>query len=162
MPSLLRAVALLPVCLLMFGCAALGSRDPLQVTVAGIEPLQGQGLEMRMNVKLRIQNPNDTPLTYNGVALQLDVQGRTFATGVSDASGSVPRFGETVISVPVTISAFRMVRQAMGVMTDGPANRIAYEMRGKLNGTGFGTRRFTSKGELNMPMPADTPDRAAR
>ena len=49
------------------------------VTVAGIEPLQDQGLELRMNVNFRVQNPNDAPLDYNGVAVEMDVQGKTFA-----------------------------------------------------------------------------------
>ena len=75
---------LLAVCpLFMAGCASLQSRDPLQVTVAGIEPLQGQGLELRMLVKLRVQNPNDAPVDYNGVAVEMDVQGKSFASGVS-------------------------------------------------------------------------------
>ena len=68
------------------GCASLQGRDPLQVTVAGIEPLEGQGMELRLLVKLRVQNPNDSPVTYNGVALQMDVQSKTFASGVSDES----------------------------------------------------------------------------
>src|SRR5690348_9298394 len=84
------------------GCAS------LQVTVAGIEPLQGQGLELRLAVKLRVQNPNDTPVDYDGVAVEMNVQGKTFASGVADLAGSVPRYGESVITVPVTISAFRM------------------------------------------------------
>jgi hypothetical protein len=45
----------------------------------------------------------------------MDVQGKTFATGVSDAGGSVPRFGDAIISVPVTVSALRMVRQRVEV-----------------------------------------------
>ena len=85
--------------------------------MAGIEPMQGQGMELRMLVKLRIQNPNDAPIEYDGVSVKIDVQGKTFATGVSDESGSVPRFGESVISVPVTTSAMRMV--APGVRDDG-------------------------------------------
>ena len=137
--------------LLIYGCASLKPRDPLQVTVAGIEPLQGQGLEMRLNLKLRVQNPNDTPVDYNGVAVQMEVQGKTFATGVSDATGSVPRFGEAVITVPVTISAFRMARQAMGLMSGGGINKLDYEMSGKLNGNGLSTRRFATKGSFDFP-----------
>jgi len=157
MPALLRTgVSLTLACLMTIGCASMKARDPLQVTVAGIEPLQGQGLEMRMNVKLRVQNPNDTPLEFNGVAVQMDVQGKTFATGVTDAAGSVPRFGETVITVPVTISAFRMARQAMGLMGGGGLNKIEYEMNGKLNGSGFSTRRFNTKGSFDFPTKPPT------
>lgn len=149
--SALPWVARFVVCLLLSGCAALAPRDPLQVTVAGIEPLQGQGLEMRMNVKLRVQNPNDAPVDYNGVALQMDVQGKKFASGVIDATGSVPRFGESVITVPVTISAFSMVRQAMGMMKGTGISKIEYEMKGKLSGGGLSATRFTSKGQLDLP-----------
>src|SRR5262245_43914380 len=47
-------------------CASLQRTEPLQVTVAGIEPMQGQGMELRMLVKLRVQNPNDAPVDFNG------------------------------------------------------------------------------------------------
>ena len=94
---LIRRLLLIGIaCAAVTGCASMQGRDPLQVTVAGIEPLQGQGMELRMLVKLRVQNPNDSPVDYDGVAVEMDVQGKTFATGVTDARGSVPRFGETV------------------------------------------------------------------
>ncbi len=137
--------------LLVSACATLQGRDPPQVTVAGIEPLQGQGMELRLLVKLRVQNPNDSPIDYNGVALQMDVQGKAFASGVSDAHGSVPRFGEAVIAVPVTISAFRIVRQAIGMVHGDGSGRLAYEMKGKLSGSTFSTTRFATKGEFELP-----------
>ena len=136
------------------GCATLQGRDPLQVTVAGIEPLQGQGMELRMLVKLRVQNPNDEPVDYNGVALAMDVQGKTFATGVSDASGSIPRFSEAVIEVPVTASAFRMLGQAVGMMTGDAKGKIDYEMKGKLSSSAFKTVRFQTKGNFELPTAA--------
>jgi LEA14-like dessication related protein len=104
-----------------------------------------------MLLKLRVQNPNDMPVDYDGVYVNLEVQGRTFATGVSDASGSVPRFGEAVIGVPVTVSAFRMARQMMGVLDGEPVDKIRYEMSGKLNGAGLSTVRFRSQGEFELP-----------
>ena len=137
--------------LLSAGCASLQGRDPIQVIVAGVEPLQGEGLELRMLVKLRIQNPNDLPLDFNGVSVELDVQGKRFATGVSDAAGSVPRFGETLVDVPVSISVFRIARQAIGVMTNEYRGKLAYEMTGKLAGPAFNSVRFQSKGELTLP-----------
>src|SRR5262245_52623829 len=134
------------------GCAFMQTRDPLQVTVAGVESIPGEGMELRMLVKLRVQNPNDTPVDYNGVALEIAVQGNTFATGVSDATGSVPRFGETVIEVPVTASAFRMARQAFGMMGGGGMpGKITYQMTGKLHGSGFGSVSFQNKGDFELP-----------
>jgi LEA14-like dessication related protein len=113
-------------------------------------------MELRLLVKLRVQNPNDAPVDYNGVAVEMDVQGKTFATGVSDAHGSVPRFGESVIEIPVTASAFRMARQALGMMKGGGIGTIKYQLTGKLNGSGFSTVRFKNEGDLELPTGAGT------
>jgi len=150
-----RFLSLVLAALPLAGCATLPSRDPPQITVAGVEPLQGEGLELRLLVKLRVQNPNDAPIDYDGVFVKLDVQGKSFASGVSDARGSVPRFGEAVVEVPVTVSAFRMARQvvgAIGAMERGAGvDKIRYELRGKLSGAGFSSVRFGSQGEVALP-----------
>jgi len=137
---------------LLFGsCASLRHSEPIDVIMAGVEPLQSQDLELRMLIKLRIQNPNDLPLEFNGVSVQMDVQGKRFATGVSGTVGSVPRFGETIVSVPVSISMFSIVHQAMGVLTDDYRGKLEYEMTGRLAGPAFNSVRFNSKGELTLP-----------
>ena len=40
-----RRVVYVVAAILLSACAALQRTDPLQVTVAGIEPMQGQGME---------------------------------------------------------------------------------------------------------------------
>ncbi|HWK75492.1 MAG TPA: LEA type 2 family protein [Povalibacter sp.] len=149
--SLWRVLSMLILGLALNGCASLQRNDPLQVTVAGIEPLPGQGLELRMLVKLRVQNPNDAALDYDGVFVEMDVKGKTFASGVSDAVGSVPRFGESVIEVPVTASAFRIVRQVVGFAGDDGNGKIDYVLKGKLNSSAFRSLRFESRGQLQLP-----------
>lgn len=138
------------------GCASLLGRDPLKVSLAGIEPLQGQGLELRLAVKLRVQNPNDTPVDYDGLALDVAVGGTDIASGVSDARGSVPRFGETVLTIPVTLSLTGMVRQAIS-LANGNRGKLAYEVRGKLSGGPFGSTRFETRGEFDAPALRNTP-----
>ena len=134
------------------GCAGLPGREPVQVTLAGIDSLPGEGLEVRMMVKLRVQNPNDAPVEYDGVYVKLEVLGKTLATGVSGERGSVPRFGESVIAVPVTISTLRVVLQALGFALDGkPAEKVGYNLSGKLDGPGFGSVRFQADGEFVLP-----------
>ncbi len=103
---------------------------------------------MRLLVKLRVQNPNDAPVNYNGVSVEMNVQGKSFATGVSDAHGSVPRFGDAVISVPVTVSAFRMMGQALGMMRNGAMDKLTYEMKGKLHRSSLRAARI-SRHEVN-------------
>lgn len=150
MTRLMQFMALAVACLGLAGCAGLPPGDPLQVTVAGIEPMQGEGLELRMLVKLRVQNPNDTPVDFNGVYVKLDVLGKTFATGVSDEAGTVPRFGETVVAVPVTVSVIRMVRHTLGLLDGQPIEKVTYEMSGKLNRSAFSATRFSASGEIDL------------
>jgi hypothetical protein len=151
MRSSLRTLLFALVPLVLSACAGLQFGDPLQVTVAGVESLPGEGMELRMLVKLRVQNANDAPVEYDGVYVKLDVLEKTFATGVSDVRGSVPRFGEAVIAAPVTVSMLRMARHALGVLDGKPIDKITYEMEGKLNGPALGSTRFQSQGEFALP-----------
>ena len=154
---LCRVTALCAVfALTVSGCAGFFGGDPLRVSVAGIEPMDSQGFEMRFNVKLRVQNPNDSAVSFNGVSLDLELNGKPFASGVSDQSGTVPRFGETIVNVPLTVPAFSAVRQAFafaGVMqgSTAPSGQIPYIMRGKLAGGLTGTTRFVDQGALSLP-----------
>jgi LEA14-like dessication related protein len=159
-PNLIAGVMLTAALLTLQGCALFQGRDPLHVTVIGIEPLDSQGLEVRMLVKLRVQNPNDAPIEYNGVALEINVHGKSFASGVSDVGGTVPRFGETVVSVPVTASGFSILGQAFDMFRGGGGGPITYEMKGKLNSSGFNSTFFRTQGEVNLPTTgaADHPD----
>jgi len=86
------------------------------------------------------------------------VSGKTLATGVSNASGSVPRFGEAVIGVPVTASAFRMLGHAFNMIQSSGSGSIKYEMSGKLNTPGFTSTHFQTRGEFNMPAAAEPGD----
>ena len=125
---------------LLSACSTFGQRDPLRIDLVGLEPLPGQGMEMRFMVKLRVQNPNDEPIEYNGIALDLDVNGQPLASGVSDQTGEVPRFGERVVSVPLTVSAFSAFRQAWGLSNNAPTRGMPYVVKGKLAGGLFGTK----------------------
>jgi LEA14-like dessication related protein len=116
-----------------------------------------------MAVKLRVQNPNDAPVEFDGVALTLELRGLDFASGVSDAQGIVPRFGESVLVVPVTVSAYAMAKQALSFAM-GDRSKVDWVARGNLSGKGFGGVRFESKGEFDLPaglagtpMPAAVP-----
>ena len=125
--------------------------------LAPLEPLpdKGEGLELRLLVKLRVQNPNSTAISYEGASVKVEVQDRTFASGVSNVAGTVGGFSETIVEVPVTMSMFRMFRHAMAMKDGVPAGPIRYSMSGKLHGASmFGTQRFQSSGEFELPQGA--------
>lgn len=144
--------------LVMTGCATFSAADAPVVKVAGLEPLLSEGLEFRFMLKLRIQNPNEEPIVFDGVAVELDLDGRGLANGVSSAKGQVPRFGELVVEVPVTVSAFAAFSQLFSQVSKRGARNatdttnapgVRYLLRGKLGGGGrFNAIRFSAEGDL--------------
>ena len=147
------------VSLALAGCASLVHREPVRINVVGLEPIPGEGMEMRFKVKLRVQNPNETAIDFDGLALDLDLNGRPFASGVSDRAGSVARFGEALIEIPVSVSAIAVVRQALGVIegADDAKAEVPYALRGRLAGGLLGGMRFSDSGTLKLPEPLKTP-----
>lgn len=133
-------------------CALFQARDPLNISVIGIEPLPGQELELRMAVKLRVQNPNESAVDFNGIALNLEVNGQPLAAGVSDEKGHIGRYDEAVIVVPVSITAFAFLRQAYGLSRLESLQGMPYVLRGKLAGGLLGTVRFSDQGKLDLPQ----------
>ncbi|CAE6711482.1 hypothetical protein R69927_04364 [Paraburkholderia domus] len=156
-PRLAAIIAL--VALTLNGCAGMFGSEPVRVNVAGIEPIDSQGLEVRFNVKLRVQNPNESAINFDGVSLDLELNGKPFASGVSNQSGVVPRYGEIIVDVPLTVPAFAAVRQAFAFADATQSGQIPYILRGKL-ADGFsggvttglaGGYRFVNQGTLSLP-----------
>lgn len=144
--------------LLLAGCASLPGMEPPRVSVVGVERLRGEGLELRLALKLRVQNVGSVPLTFDGLALDLDVNGRRLASGVLSEAGTVPRYGEQVLTVPVTVSATAAVRQMLGLLDGSAPRELPYVLRGRLSGgpvagmslLGAGIS-FTAEGSLQLP-----------
>lgn len=147
-----RLIQLILFALLLAGCASLSPREPVRVNVAGIEPLPSEGLEARFEVRLRIQNPNDRPVSFDGVFLELELEDRDLGSGVSDQKGTIPRFGEALVKVPVTVPFTAVVRQVFGFAgRRDVGGKVSYHLRGRLGGIGFGGVRFDKRGEIGLP-----------
>lgn len=136
------------------GCALGPFADPPRVDVAGLDSLPGEGLEVRFLLRLRVQNPNGFDLDYDGISLDLDLRGQRFASGVAPVRGTIARFGEALIGVPVTVSGLSVARQLLGLVREGQrpggVGPVAYVLRGKLGGGALGGLRFESSGNLDL------------
>ncbi len=94
------------------GCA---QYKPVDVFVIGLQPTEGSPLEQRIRIDLRIQNPNDQPIDAHGMQIRLDVNGARLARGVSDATFTIPRLGETTTSIVATTSLFDLAKQIVAL-----------------------------------------------
>lgn len=152
-----RAAFLMFVTVTLAACAGLGLREPLRVSLAGLESIPGEGLEARFLARIRVQNPNDVSIPYSGLSAELDLNGRSFASGVSAATGEIPRFGESVIELPLTVPGTAIVRQVLGLI-GGVPDKATYHVKGFLSTGTFGRASFDSIGEVEMPKPAASTD----
>ncbi|WP_263262031.1 LEA type 2 family protein [Pseudomonas sp. RIT-PI-S] len=150
MVVLLRRALLFMLCGSLGACAVFSPRDPLIVQVAGLEPAPGADLEWRAQVKLRVQNPNREPVDYAGVALALEVNGQPLASGVSAEKGTLGGYSEALLTIPVTVSAFSVLRQAWALADLQASKGVAYRLNGKLDTPGLmGAVRFSDSGRLD-------------
>lgn len=139
-----RVVLIVLLTALMLGCASLGQRrEPPIVSLAGLEMGEMTLFEQRYRLQLRVQNPNDVELPISGLHCTLVINDREFANGVSDASVTVPRFGEALLSVDV-VSDLRRVIAQLRDRERQPLNSITYRLSGK----------FTLQGSP-FPVPFD-------
>ncbi len=148
----LRVLVLAALLALSGSCASLTDYEPPRVNVVGIEPVKGEGMELRFNVKLRIQNPNTVEINYQGVMVDLMLDGNRVASGISNQPGNVPAYGETLYTLPVSVSIIGAARQVIGILQKPQQAAIPYEISGKLESGLFGSVRFSDTGALKLPQ----------
>lgn len=142
---------LLACALVLSACAGWGLREPLGVTVADITPLEMNVLEQRYAVKVRLMNPNDADIAFDGVAFDLEINGQHFAKGVSNQGGVVPRFGEAVIDLQV-VSGLQHILRQIAELQKGERAGFSYRIRGSLHSPGMlGSMPFNTTGEFAFP-----------
>lgn len=129
--SLARRLTLLSVAAALAGCAHQKLDKPIDVSMANVETLEHTPTEFRYRVALRIQNPNQKDASYSGASVALMLAGKRIGTGVASAGGTVPRLGETIVKINVTVSDLAAVRQAIG-MYGAPDRRIDCVINGQV------------------------------
>ncbi|HXZ45096.1 MAG TPA: LEA type 2 family protein [archaeon] len=149
----LRAIVL--GCLFVLGaCAAWAIREPLNVTIADITPLDMGLLEQRYAVKVRLLNPNDVEIAFDGVVFDLEINDKPFAKGVSDHGGTIPRFGEAVIDIRVVTGLQNILRQIVEFQKEDRTG-FSYHIKGRLHSSMGLTIPFDTKGEFVLPSKGE-------
>ncbi|HSB69004.1 MAG TPA: LEA type 2 family protein [Candidatus Methylomirabilis sp.] len=152
-----RALVVLACALMLGACAAWKVREPLGVTIADITPLEMTLLEQRYAVKVRLLNPNDVELRFDGVVFDLEINGKPFAKGVSNQGGVVPRFGEALIDLQVVSGLQHLLRQ-IDQLGKGERAAFKYRISGRLHSLGaLGSIPFNTSGEFSLPTSSSKP-----
>ena len=139
--------------LLLFGCAALfQTMEPPRINIANVMARDIKLFEQVFDLELRIQNPNDTPLEVNGLAFDLELNDKRFATGVSNQSLVIDRLSSSVIHVEAITTLVGFLWQvAEYQQTQSP--RLSYRIKGSVYSGSAGTKlHFDDSGEIKIPI----------
>jgi LEA14-like dessication related protein len=149
MAGLHRALALGAVLVALGGCALLDDYIPPEVSLSDLTFEEGSLFEQRVNLVLRVRNPNDFALPLDGYRFDLALNGLPFARGFGNDSVTVPRFGEELIRAKATVSTLDVLRQMIGL---AEAKDFAYDLKGTAFVRGVLRREapFQQTGSLNL------------
>ena len=113
------------------GCASwLMKGEPPEVLVTNVTPLEGTAFEQRLQVDLRIRNPNDFDLFVTGIDFSLNFNGKRLARGLGNTAITVPRLSDAVVSVQTSTSTFEVVRQILNFSQE---QALSYDITGRLH-----------------------------
>jgi LEA14-like dessication related protein len=142
---------------LLSACAGIGKyRDPVRVSVSDIQVIEATLLEQLYAVTLRVQNPNPDALALRGGSFDLEINGKDFGHGVSDAKVTVPAFGDAKVEVRMVSTLFGMLRLVQSFQ-ERERESLSYEISGRLHlQGGIGGMHFEESGELTLPRAPDT------
>lgn len=156
LPIGVRLPVLLVLTLLLGACASmLPQEDRIRVTLVDIRPLESTLMEQRFLVRLRLQNRSREALAIDGMSFDLALNGRDFASGVSNQAVTAPGFGEALLEVKVSSTLFGVIRQIQTLQTQEP-RPFQYRISGRLSTPDalFGLR-FDERGEIDLGLPAN-------
>lgn len=130
---------------LLAGCATwLMKGEPPEVLVTNVTPLEASAFEQRLQVDLRIRNPNDFDLAVTEIDFRLDLNGNRLVRGLGNKELVVPRLSDAVTSVETSTSTLQVVRQLLSFSGD---QSLAYHVTGVLH-TKDGRLPFDNSGVL--------------
>jgi len=110
-------------------------------------------LEQRYQVSLRVKNPNAFELPVRGIDFRLDINGQTFADGVSSQSIDVPAYGENVIELEVSSNLFQVFHQFQSLQ-ESQSPGFEYRISGSMATGVYGQKLpFDFSGELLLSEP---------
>lgn len=119
--------------LLLAGCAALGAKlESPRVSVVGIRALEANLFEQRLEVRLRVQNPNALDIPVRGLDVNVELADEPFAQGTSAREFTVPAQGEAEFDMIVTAHAATAL---LRIVSAGREEReqLSYRLSGKLS-----------------------------
>jgi LEA14-like dessication related protein len=155
----LTALALPLLVLVLAGCSALKyqTAEAPRVSLASLGVQELGLVEQRFDVGLRLRNPNDFALPISGVEYQVQLEGESFASGITNDRIELPAMGEQVISLGVTTSLINNL-QRLRRWQRSPPDSLPYTVSGRVTLAGVPIRLpFDYSGKVPLTMGFNRP-----
>ena len=133
------------------GCSAIPTNlETPEVSFVGLRAVEASVFEQRLEVRMKVRNPNDVELPVNGLDVDVELADEPFAHGVSAREFVIPANGEAEFDMLVTANAATALLKIAG--GDAKSEAIPYTVKGKLS-TKVGLLRtvpFEESGTLSV------------
>ena len=103
---------------------------PPRISIVSIRPVAISLLEQRYMITMRIQNPNSAPLAIEGLDYHLNINGKSFAEGVSNQHVTIDGYSEKALELGVRSTTAQMFEQLKSLA--GSNGRLDYSIQGHL------------------------------
>ena len=118
--------------LALAGCAGIPRNlQTPEVSFVGLRSVEASVFEQKLEVRLKVRNPNDIELPVNGLEVDIELAGEPFARGISAREFVVPALGEAEFDMHVTANAAPALLRIAG--GDRKSREIDYRLKGKLS-----------------------------
>ena len=126
----LPALCLTAALLLATGCASTLKLEPPHLSVVAMKVQSADIFSQRLQVRLRVANPNDRELPIKGLSYRIEVEGDQLAEGLTDAPFVVPAMGEAEFDMQVTANLAGTL--AKYLMRGSAPEALNYRLVGKV------------------------------
>jgi LEA14-like dessication related protein len=153
-----KLVAAIIASLAIAGCAGIGKQlEPPRISLANIRIQEVAGLETAFEIQMRVFNANDVDLKIKGIKAELEINGRPFATGVSNTPVEIPSYGTELVTITVYSSVIKMFKSVYGLKA---SEELKYRLNGKISVSAGNnmmptTLPFESEGQVSLKPPKD-------
>lgn len=148
---MLKRVALWFLISLLTACAGLENKpEQFKVNISNLQILDSTLMEQRYLVTLRIMNRSREAYEIEGMSFDIELNGKDFASGVSNQKMNLEPLSENQITVEVTSTIFGLIRQ-INNLQQGQPKAFSYELSGSLyTNQSFMGISFNESGEIDL------------
>ena len=150
-PALRRLLVLSLVCVpLLAGCAVLPKYEAPKLSVVSLKLQSGDIFSQRVQVRMRVFNPNARELPVKGITYRIEVNEAELGQGATSAPFTVPSMGEVEFDMQFTANLAGALAKLLSRRNS--SEELAYRLVGDVNLASGLLRRipFDERGSVKL------------